>query len=62
MNFDYILSFSSNKIEVHENLFCSQRLRSLSASLPDAEAEERHAHISRLEESFTIHLGGSFIT
>ncbi|XP_059165368.1 protein C12orf4 homolog [Physella acuta] len=39
-----------------------QRLRSLSASLPDAEAEERHAHISRLEESFTIHLGAQMKT
>ncbi|CAL1529220.1 unnamed protein product [Lymnaea stagnalis] len=39
-----------------------QRLRSLSSVLPDADVEERQAHVSRLEESFTIHLGAQMKT
>ncbi|XP_005104405.1 protein C12orf4 homolog [Aplysia californica] len=39
-----------------------QRLRSMSNALPDAEEEEREAPITRLEESFTIHLGAQMKT
>uniref|UniRef100_A0A0B7AMF5 Uncharacterized protein n=1 Tax=Arion vulgaris TaxID=1028688 RepID=A0A0B7AMF5_9EUPU len=39
-----------------------QRLRSMSSVLPDAEEDERQAVNSRLEESFTIHLGAQMKT
>lgn len=39
-----------------------QRLRSISSALPDAEEDERQAVSSRLEESFTIHLGAQMKT
>uniref|UniRef100_A0A2C9JQK1 Uncharacterized protein n=1 Tax=Biomphalaria glabrata TaxID=6526 RepID=A0A2C9JQK1_BIOGL len=39
-----------------------QRLRSLSSTLPDAGVDERQAHVTRLEESFTIHLGAQMKT
>lgn len=36
----------------------SQRVRTLTNSMPEAEADERQGQTSyRLEESFTIHLG-----
>ncbi|KAK6170121.1 hypothetical protein SNE40_018593 [Patella caerulea] len=39
-----------------------QRLRAMSSGLPDAEEEERQLQPSRLEESFTIHLGAQMKT
>nr|KAG5703826.1 hypothetical protein BaRGS_031460 [Batillaria attramentaria] len=39
-----------------------QRLRSVAATLPAAEDEERRLQHSRLEESFTIHLGAQMKT
>ncbi|XP_041363470.1 protein C12orf4 homolog [Gigantopelta aegis] len=38
------------------------RLRNLSTTLPEAEDAERQAHTTRLEESFTIHLGAQMKT
>lgn len=36
---------------------CSNRMRNVTTALPAAEDEERQVQLSRLEESFTIHLG-----
>lgn len=50
------------KIGIQRILVCSrQRLRSMSSVLPDAEEDERQAVTTRLEESFTIHLGQSHL-
>lgn len=38
------------------------RVRALSNTLPEAEDEERHSRTTRLEESFTIHLGAQMKT
>ncbi|KAJ8318217.1 hypothetical protein KUTeg_003308 [Tegillarca granosa] len=44
--------------EVYHN----NRVRALSNTLPEAEDDERHSRTTRLEESFTIHLGAQMKT
>ncbi|KAJ8319300.1 hypothetical protein KUTeg_004391 [Tegillarca granosa] len=45
-----------------EHLESSNRVRALSNTLPEAEDDERHSRTTRLEESFTIHLGAQMKT